>query len=201
MRVVSLLLVLFLAGIVVAQDNVYVCPMDPDVRSSQPGFCPRCGMKLAAGLPEPAEYRMDLEVTPHLLRALQKVNLSFTVRDPWKGLPVKRFQSLHEKLFHVFVVSQDLQFFAHVHPALRPGGTFTYETALRMYRLLADFYPDGASQERNQGPHYAGKGRRVTPHCSNTFTKNGSRATAGSSPGLRIPSCSMRSEMQGPRKP
>jgi hypothetical protein len=45
-------------------------------------------MKLAAGLPEPAEYRMDLAVTPHLLRALQRVKLSFTVRHPWKGLRV-----------------------------------------------------------------------------------------------------------------
>jgi Heavy metal binding domain len=150
MRAAALLFVLFLAGIVVAQDTVYVCPMDPDVRSSQPGFCPRCGMKLAAGLPEPAEYRIDLAVTPHLLRALQKVKLGFTVRDPWKGLPVTRFQSLHERLFHLFVVSQDLQFFAHVHPALHPGGTFTYETALPtpgMYRLLADFYPDGATPQ------------------------------------------------------
>ena len=92
MRRATLLLLLFLAAIVVAQDTVYVCPMDPDVRSNQPGFCPRCGMKLAAGLPDPAEYRMDLAVTPHLLRAGQKVKLGFTVRDPWKGLPVTRFQ-------------------------------------------------------------------------------------------------------------
>jgi hypothetical protein len=150
MRAAALLFVLFLAGIAVAQDTVYVCPMDPDVRSSQPGFCPRCGMKLAAGLPEPVEYRMDMAVTPHLLRAGQKVKLGFTVRDPWKGLPVTRFQSLHERLFHLFVVSQDLQFFAHVHPAPHPGGTFTYETALPkpgMYRLLADFYPDGATPQ------------------------------------------------------
>jgi hypothetical protein len=124
--------------------------MDPDVRSSQPGFCPRCGMKLVAGLPEPAEYRMDLTVTTHLLRGGKKVKLSFTVRDPWKGLPVTRFQPLHERLFHLFVVSQDLQFFAHGHPALHPDGTFTYETALPtpgMYRLLADFYPDGATPQ------------------------------------------------------
>lgn len=150
MRRSALLLLLLLAGIVVAQDAVYVCPMDPDVRSNQPGFCLRCGMKLAAGLPDPAEYRMDMAVTPHLLRARQKVKLGFTVRDPWKGLPVRRFQVVHERLFHLFVVSQDLQFFAHDHPALLPGGTFSYETAFPtpgMYRLLADFYPDGATPQ------------------------------------------------------
>jgi hypothetical protein len=150
MRWAKLFLLVFLASIVVAQDTVYVCPMDPDVRSSRPGFCPRCGMKLAAGLPDPAEYRMDLGVTPHLLRAGQKVKLGFTVRDPWKGLPVTRFQTLHERLFHLFVVSQDLRFFAHEHPVLLPGGRFSYETAFPtpgMYRLLADFYPDGATPQ------------------------------------------------------
>ncbi len=150
MRGAARIVLLLLAGIALAQDTVYVCPMDPDVRSSQPGFCPRCGMKLAAGLPEPAEYHMDLSVTPRLMRAGQNVKLGFTVRDPWKGLPVTHFQVLHERLFHLFVVSQDLQVFAHCHPALLPGGKFSYETELPkagMYRLLADFYPDGATPQ------------------------------------------------------
>ena len=34
----------------------FICPMDPDVRSKGPGKCPRCGMRLEAGLPEPIEY-------------------------------------------------------------------------------------------------------------------------------------------------
>ena len=150
MRGAVRIVLLFLAAMAAAQDTVYVCPMDPDVRSSQPGFCPRCGMKLAAGLPEPAEYRLDLSVTPRLMRPGQKVKLGFTVRDPWKGLPVTHFQVLHERLFHLFVVSQDLQFFAHDHPALLPGGAFSYQTAFPrpgMYRLLADFYPDGATPQ------------------------------------------------------
>jgi Heavy metal binding domain len=150
MRAAALLLLLFFAAIAIAQETVYVCPMDPDVRSSRAGVCPRCGMKLVAGLPEPAEYRMDLSVTPHLLRARQTVKLGFTVRDPWKGLPVTRFQTLHERLFHLFVVSQDLEFFAHEHPALLPGGRFSFQTAFPtpgMYRLLADFYPDGGTPQ------------------------------------------------------
>src|SRR5215469_7836207 len=111
MRAAARIVLLFLAGSAAAQNTVYVCPMDPDVRSSQPGICPRCGMNLAASLPEPAEYRLDLAVTPHLVRPGQKVKLGFTVRDPWKGLPVTHFQLLHERLFHLFVVSQDLQVF------------------------------------------------------------------------------------------
>jgi hypothetical protein len=57
---------------------------------------------------------------------------------------------MHERLFHVFVVSQDLQFFTHGHPAMLPSGVFSYEIAFPtggMYRLLADFYPDGATPQ------------------------------------------------------
>jgi Cu+-exporting ATPase len=29
-----------------AKETVYTCPMHPDVRQSEPGACPRCGMEL-----------------------------------------------------------------------------------------------------------------------------------------------------------
>ena len=32
----------------------FICPMDPEVRSSQPGACPKCGMALEADLSNPA---------------------------------------------------------------------------------------------------------------------------------------------------
>src|SRR5580765_8726856 len=40
-------------------DLAYVCPMDPDIRSSGPGKCPRCGMALVAGSPVPRAYHLD----------------------------------------------------------------------------------------------------------------------------------------------
>src|SRR5438132_13070857 len=48
----------------VQDGKVYICPMDPDVRSNSPGKCARCGMALVAGLPDPVEYHMDLTVAP-----------------------------------------------------------------------------------------------------------------------------------------
>ena len=38
-----------IAGKAWAQDVVYQCPMDPEVRSNVEGVCPRCGMKLDSG--------------------------------------------------------------------------------------------------------------------------------------------------------
>jgi hypothetical protein len=53
---------------------------------------------------------------------------------------------VHEKLFHLFLVSKDLSVFRHEHPELQPDGWLVYRTALPvggMYRVLCDFYPEG----------------------------------------------------------
>jgi hypothetical protein len=131
-------------------DVVFICPMDPDVRSHNPGTCPRCGMKLATGIPDPAEYHMQLAVAPKPPKAGQKSQLTFAVYDPWKDRQVKNFQLVHEKLFHMFVVSQDLEFFLHDHPVLGEDGNFRYSLAFPkpgMYRVIGDFYPDGATPQ------------------------------------------------------
>jgi len=132
-------------------DAVFVCPMDPDVRSTKAGVCSRCGMKLVAGLPDPVEYHLDLSVTPHALKVGQPARITFTVHDPWKGRPVTHFQIVHEKLFHMFIVSQDLKVFVHDHPVgPDENGNFTYDYKFPqpgMYRLLGDFYPDGATPQ------------------------------------------------------
>ncbi len=130
--------------------SVYVCPMDPDVRSHNPGTCSRCGMKLVEGLPDPVEYHLDLTVTPRSIKPGQTASLTFAVHDPWKNRPVIRFQTIHEKLFHMFIVSQDLQVFVHNHPTLGSDGLFHFDYVFPkagMYRILGDFYPDGATPQ------------------------------------------------------
>ena len=148
--VICLVAIAALVGLLGAQDTVFVCPMDPDVRSSQAGVCPRCGMKLASNIPDPVEYHMDLTTTPRALKPLEKARMEFFIHDPWKDRQVTKFQVVHEKLFHMFVVSQDLQFFLHNHPIYSPDGSFYYDIAFPkpgMYRVLGDFYPDGATPQ------------------------------------------------------
>lgn len=133
------------------QDTIYVCPMDPDVRSTKPGVCARCGMKMVAGLPDPVEYHLDLSVTPRAPKVGQTARINFGIHDPWKDRPVTHYQIVHEKLFHMFVVSQDLKVFVHDHPVGPDNdGNFYYDYAFPqpgMYRLLGDFYPDGATPQ------------------------------------------------------
>ena len=158
MRAILALLILALAGAAQTPaplpsqnaSEVYICPMDPDVRSHSPGKCARCGMALVSGLPDPVEYHLDLSVGPKPVKPGQPANLTFAIHDPWKDRPVTTFQIVHEKLFHMFVVSQDLQVFLHNHPTLGADGNFHYDYVFPkagMYRILGDFYPDGATPQ------------------------------------------------------
>ncbi len=83
------------------QDTVYICPMDPDIRSSVPGICPRCGMKLRSGIPEPVEYAVDVHVMPAAPRPGETARMEFVVvRNPWNRLPGDEVSaSAYEKLF------------------------------------------------------------------------------------------------------
>jgi hypothetical protein len=135
-----------------SKDPVYICPVGPDVRSQKPGTCRRCGMKLLAGIPDPVEFHLDVDVVPSHVTAGQPAALQFLVHDPWKNRPVSTYNLVHERLFHAFVVSDDLQFFRHNHPTLVGDGVFQLPITFPkpgMYRVLGDFYPAGATPQLN----------------------------------------------------
>jgi hypothetical protein len=127
-------------------DYPFVCPMDPDVRSPAPAKCPRCGMALVAGVPDAREFVIDMKVSPRAFKPGTRLQLRFTIKDPDSGKPAK-LQLFHEKLFHLFLVSGDLRYFAHEHPDPLPDGSFLFRTVLPEsgeYRVLCDVYPEGA---------------------------------------------------------
>jgi hypothetical protein len=128
----------------------FVCPMDPDVHSPTPGKCPRCGMTLVPGIPDPMEYELDLSLKPPAPQPGTPVVLAFKVIDPRDDKQVKEFQVVHEKLFHTFLVSQDLNWFVHDHPELGSDGVFRLTANFPkpgIYRVLSDFYPKGGTPQ------------------------------------------------------
>jgi len=143
-----------LLGTLHAQDVVYQCPMDPDVRDTKPGKCPRCGMELKAGIPEPMEFPMDFSVSPQPVKLGAPETLTFGIKDPQNGKDTEKFEIVHERLFHLFIIGADLSpaTFIHDHPDFGQDHKFRYTYKFQkpgMYRVLGDFYPTGATPQLN----------------------------------------------------
>lgn len=132
--------------------------MDPDYRSDQPGACPKCGMKLVLGVPDRIEYPLEISQAPEQLHAGDIATLTLRILNPQTKASVKQFEIVHEKLIHLFVISENLEFFAHIHPTFQADGTFRQQVRLPyggMYRLLADFYPSGSVPQLAVGTVFA----------------------------------------------
>jgi len=134
-----------------AQATDYWCPMHPDVRGTAGQKCPRCGMPL---VPLPAAswdaYRLDVTLHPASPTPGSSLRLELSVRDPHTGAVVRDFQETHERLVHLFVVSHDLEYFAHVHPTPGRAGAFEQSITLPrpgVYRLIAEMMPAGAPSQ------------------------------------------------------
>jgi Heavy metal binding domain len=137
--------------LVPAPASAYVCPMHPDVMSPTPGKCPRCNMELVAGSPlSMPDFRLHVETTPPVLKAGQPTKFRFTVHHPLTGEQARDFATVHDKLFHLFIVSRDLTEFAHVHPEYHPDGSFTLVHTLPKpghYTLYSDFLARGGGAQ------------------------------------------------------
>lgn len=142
-----------LAGAAAAQATVYVCPMHPDVRGNAGDACPRCGMKLVPLVTDYTPYDVDVEVTPRAIRAGTTVHLRLIVRRPGTGAVVDNFEKVHDRILHLFVISQDLQTFAHIHPVLQPDGALETDVTIPkpgIYDVIADFVPAGGAPQLAQ---------------------------------------------------
>ena len=134
-----------------ADPLVYFCPMHPEVTEARPGACPKCGMALVPGRPwDDREYAVELRLRPAAARPGEPVELRFRVSDPETGATVQDFEVVHGKRYHLFVASQDLEHFEHVHPEQQPDGTWAIELRLRRpgyYRAYSDFLPRGGAPQ------------------------------------------------------
>ena len=108
-----------------------MCPMHPDITSATPGVCPKCSMKLVLGTPfDMRDYQVEFRTEPALVKPGEKTRLIFKVLHPGTDAPVTTFELVHDKPYHLFVVSQDMAEFQHIHPTFEPDGSFAIETVL-----------------------------------------------------------------------
>jgi heavy metal-binding protein len=129
----------------------YVCPMHPDYISDIVGKCPRCGMDLVLAAPyDTREYRLDVQTVPAVIKAGEPATLRFKIFHPGTGDAITNFEVVHDKRYHLFVLSQNMEFFQHIHPDEQADGTWSINVTLPKpgyYKALSDFLPSGGSSQ------------------------------------------------------
>jgi hypothetical protein len=132
-------------------ETAYMCPMHPDYTSDKPGKCPRCNMNLVLGTPfDMRDYRLEFQTVPPVVKAGRKIALLFKVFHPGSGEQIRKFELVHDRPYHTFVISQDMTQFFHIHPEQRPDGTWVVDVTLPQpgyYKVLSDFLPSGGSSQ------------------------------------------------------
>lgn len=138
-------------GSIGTQPTLYYCPMHPDVTSPTAGKCIRCGMTLVAGDPfDLREYLLEVRSVPPAPQPGRPFRLHFTVRDPSTRDVVNTFALVHEKPYHLFVISQDMQSYQHIHPEQQTDGAYSIDLTLPKagyYRIFSDFLPIGGAPQ------------------------------------------------------
>jgi hypothetical protein len=141
---------LIVAAVSAEPRQIFICPMHPHVRVSSGGACPLCRMALVPVSQADGTYPVHMSFEPAAVRAGQPFRLRIGVMTPDASGPARRFVAVHERVFHLFVVGQDLSFFDHLHPELLPDGSLTATVVLPregVYQLISDFLPEGGSPQ------------------------------------------------------
>ena len=129
----------------------YICPMHPNEVKAEPGKCSICGMTLVPGDPmATADYTMRVTIEPRAIKPGEKTKFHFAILHPLTGEPVTQFGEVHDKLYHLFIVSRDMKQFFHIHPQLEKDGSFTIEETLPaagQYVMFSDFMPVGGGPQ------------------------------------------------------
>ena len=111
--------------------TAFVCPMHPDYTLDIAGTCPRCGMALVRGAPyDVRDYGLELTTEPAVVQAGKPAKWRFRVLHPGAGEPILKFETVHERQYHLFVISQDMTHFQHIHPELQSDGTWVIDVTL-----------------------------------------------------------------------
>src|SRR5580704_13130180 len=141
----------FFQGSAPDQETAWVCPMHPDYTMDVTGECPRCGMDLVRAAPfDVRDYQFDFRTVPAVVKPGQKMTMQFKIFHPGTGEQTKKFEVVHEKQFHLFVISQDMEYFQHIHPVEQSDGTWNIDVTLPKagyYKVLSDFMPSGGAPQ------------------------------------------------------
>jgi hypothetical protein len=91
-----------------------------------------------------AKLQVPNDITPN-----KNIPLLIDVQD-LEGKAISKFDTFQEKLMHLIIVSDDLQFFSHLHPTYKDNGQFKVEASFPQaggYTFFSDYKPTGQAEQ------------------------------------------------------
>lgn len=83
------------------------------------------------------------------IKAGEEVILSFLPKEEGDENIVVELETVHEKKAHIIIVSDDLEYFSHIHPDYEGNGTYSVKTNLPFggkYELFIEYKPKGGKK-------------------------------------------------------
>jgi hypothetical protein len=124
------------------------------------------------------DYSLGFDTTPPRVHAGANARWHFGIRHPGTGEPVKSLELVHERPYHLFVISQNMEHFQHIHPEQQADASWAIDVTLPKpgyYTLLSDFLPTGGASQLISRP-------LVTAGYTGTLAGDGARLVADTSP-------------------
>lgn len=131
-------------------ENIYTCPMHPEVKGKQGEKCSKCGMDLALVQSKANNIEVNIISTPQIIEPNKPTLLSISITD--NGKPAQ-LEVVHDKKIHLIVVNDKLTWFDHIHPTEQSNGKYTVTETFPnsgKYITFADFKTVGASHTINK---------------------------------------------------
>ena len=91
-----------------------------------------------------AKLKVPSNITPN-----KSIPILIDVQD-LNGKAIAKFDTFQEKLMHLIIVSNDLQFFSHLHPSYKDNGQFEVEASFPQaggYTFFSDYKPAGQTEQ------------------------------------------------------
>lgn len=121
------------------------------------------GMSMSMGA-SASQYTLSVQ-TPPTMVAGSSVPFSFKVFTASTGSLVTQFDTVHDKLAHLVIVNDKLNYYSHIHPDLKDG-QFTISTTFPAddnYRAYISFEPKGGTEQVFAYGFAVGKGASGAP--------------------------------------
>lgn len=106
-----------------ADQNVYACPMHPEITGKPGDKCSKCGMELQKKEKDnPEDIQVAMTSLPQTIEAGKPAQLSFSITENGKNAIL---ETQHEKKIHLIIVDESLTWFHHIHTLEQADGNYT----------------------------------------------------------------------------